>query len=113
MNSTKFNIEAWLSQFPDQELASQIRRIVGDDYLNSPEELLWNAIVAYRKAQETWNLNPENTATLETVAAPIIGTLLDTEQPNIKTQKTAYTVTFVTQVELASTQIMGWQKAKP
>lgn len=107
-----FQLELWLSQFPNQELADQIRRIASDSYFDTPETLLWNLIVAYQKAQEIWNLNPENSIILETVSAPTVGTLTNTEQENIKTQKTTYTISFVSKIEIATTEILGWQKPK-
>lgn len=112
MPNSLISFESWLSQFTNQELADQVRRIVGDDYLKSPEEFIWDAIAAYRKAQENHNLNPELLAILETVSSPIIGTLVDTENPIIKTQKISYTVIFVSELEIASAGITGWLKPK-
>lgn len=112
MPTSPISLESWLSQFPNQELAAQIRRIVSDDFLNSPEDLIYNCLVAYHKAQYLFNLNPENIITLETVSNPVIGTLLDTELPNIKTQKTVYTVSLVSEIEISQATIIGFEKPK-
>jgi len=112
MIDSPINFETWLSQFPNQELAAQVRRIVNDDFLKNPEELMYNCLVAYQKAQYLFNLNPDNSDTLETVSNPVVSALLDTELPNIKTQKTVYTVSFVSSIEIAESTIMGWKKPK-
>lgn len=106
------NFEIWLSHFPDQELAGQIRRIVNDGYVQNSEELIYNCVIAYHKAQRLFNLNPENDITLETVSSPVVGLLTDTAQPNIKTQKTTYAVSFVSKIEITQSTIMGWEKPK-
>lgn len=106
------NLENWLAHFPDLELANQIRRIAGDDYIKNPEELLYNCIVAYYKAQLVFNLNPENTTVLETITAPIIGTLADTEIPAVKAQKTTYTISFLSKFKISEPEILGLQKSK-
>jgi hypothetical protein len=106
------DFETWLSHFPNQELAAEIRRIVNDGYVQNSEELIYNCVVAYYKAQTLFNLNPENSITLETVSNPVVGSLTDTNKPNIKTQKTTYTVSFVSKIELTESMIMGLEKPR-
>lgn len=106
------DFEVWLSHFPDQELAAQIRRIVNDGYVQNSEELIYNCVVAYHKAQTLFNLNPENRIILETVSNPVVGLLADTSKPNIKTQKTAYTVSFLSKIEITESMIMGLERPK-
>jgi hypothetical protein len=106
------SFESWLSFFPNQELAAQIQRIINDDFLQNPEELLYNCIIAYYEAQNLYNLHPENDITLETVSSPLIGTLIDTDIPDIKTQKITHTVSFVSQIKISESTIMGLQKPK-
>jgi hypothetical protein len=112
MIESPIEFESWLAFFPNQELAAQIRRIVNDDYLQNSEELIYNCIAAYHKAQALFNLNPDNDIILETVSSPVTGTLTDTDVPNIKTQKTAYTISFVSKIEISESVIMGWKKPK-
>ena len=112
MIKSPIDFEIWLSFFPNQELAAQIRRIIGDDFLQNPEELLYNCILAYYQAQGLFNLNPDNDITLETVNNPVVGTLSDTDTPNIKTQKTTYTVSFAAEIEISQSTIMGFKRPK-
>lgn len=106
------DLENWLANFPNQELASQISRIAGDDYIKNAEELLYNCIFAYHKAQLLFNLKPENVILLETVSTPIIGELSDTSIPTVKTRKTIYTVSFVSEFEISEPKILGFQTFK-
>jgi hypothetical protein len=112
MKNSPIELNVWLSFFPNQELAEQIRRIAGDDYLQNSEELLFNCLVAYHKAQQNYNLKPDNQTILETVSNPVFGALTDTIDPTLKTQKQSYTVTFVAKMQVAQPIIMGWEKSK-
>lgn len=112
MKDSPIELNTWLSFFPNQELAEQIRRIAGDEYLQNPEELLFNCLVAYYKAQQTYNLKPDNQTVLETISNPIFGALSDTIDPAVKTQKQSYTVTFVSKIQVTQSTIMGWGKPK-
>ena len=112
MKNSPIELNSWLSFFPNQELAEQIRRIVGDDYLQSSEELLFNCLVAYHKAQQAYNLKPDNPSVLETVSNPVFGALTDTTELAVKTQKQSYTVTFVSKIQVTQSTVMGWEKPK-
>lgn len=112
MKNSVIELNAWLSFFPNQELAEQIRRIVGDDYLQNSEELLYNCLIAYHKAQMAYNLKPDNETILETVSSPTFGALIDTVDPAVKTQKQSYIVTLVSKIHVTQSHVMGWEKAK-
>jgi hypothetical protein len=112
MENSVIDFNTWLSLFPNQELAEQIKRIIGDDYLQNPEELLFNCLVAYHKAQQSYNLRPDNQTVLETVSNPVFGALIDTVEPTVKTQKQIYTVTLVSKIQVTQSTIMGWEKPK-
>ncbi|MEG4579366.1 hypothetical protein QUA71_06985 [Microcoleus sp. MON1_C5] len=109
MLESPIEFEAWLAGFPNQELAGQIRRIIADDYLQNAEELIYNCLVGYYQAQTVYNLNPDKAVAVQTVTTPIIGSLLDTDQLNIKTQKITYTVSFLSKLEIAESSVIGWQ----
>lgn len=112
MVDSPISFESWLSFFPNQELAAQIRRIIGDGFLENPEEVLYNCVLAYHKAQTLYNLNPDNDITLETVSSPLVGPLTDTDISTVKTQKISHTVSFVSKLEISQSTIMGLQKSK-
>lgn len=112
MKNSPIELNSWLSFFPNQQLAEQIRRIAGDDYLQNCEELLFNCVVAYHKAQQSYNLRPDNPTILETVSNPTFGGLVDTTDPAIKTQKHSYAVTFVSKIQVTQSTIIGWEKPK-
>lgn len=112
MKNSVIELNSFLLFFPNQELAQQIRRIVEDDYLQNSEELLYNCLTAYYKAQQAYNLKPDNLTVLETVSSPIFGALVDTAQPMVKTQRQSYTVNFVSEIEVTQSIIIGWEKNK-
>jgi hypothetical protein len=112
MKNSVIDFNTWLSFFPNNELSEQIKRIIGDDYLQNPEELLFNCLVAYSKAQTAYNLKPDNERILETVSNPIFGALTDTPEPTVKTQKQTYTVSLVSKIQITQSTIMGWEKPK-
>ena len=112
MKNSLIDFNTWLSFFPNKELADQIKRIIGDDYLQNPEELLFNCLVGYFKAQTAYNLNPDNETVLETVTNSVFGPLVDTIEPTIKTQKETYTVSLVSKIQVTQATIMGWEKPK-
>ena len=112
MKDSPIELNAWLSFFPNQELAAQVRRIAGDDFLQNSEELIFNCLIAYHKAQQNYNLKPDNPSIVETVSNPVFGALTDTLEPTVKTQKQSYTVTFVSKIQVSQSIIMGWEKPK-
>lgn len=111
MTISPISFEGWLQEFPNQELANELRRFVTDGYVTNPESFIYNCIVGYQKAQVKFNTNPANRREIKLVSTPVFGSLTD-KNVGTKSQKISYSLQFEQDFELKAESVGGWTEPK-
>lgn len=111
MTGLPISFEAWLQEFPNQDLANELRRFVNDGQVANPESFIYNCIVGYQKAQMKFNANPINAREVKLVSIPVFGSLID-KSIGMKSQKISYTLQFEQGFELVAEGVGGWTEIK-